>query len=228
MADSMAKGDPVLSEDPVTARWYKMRQGSAEENMKAFYEGVESITSGKNYVKNPAMQSTAWEKTLQTAEQYNDPGKFSALIGFEWTSTANGNNLHRVVMFQDSADLARQIVPFSAFDSSDPEDLWDFLQGYEDTTGGRVMAIAHNGNWGTGSMFGLEKVGGAIDSAYASTRSRWEPVYEVTQIKGDGEAHPLLSPKVPTLRPFHRQSPLRASGGQYRECRRGELHQHHW
>lgn len=195
MADMMAKGDPVLQEDEVTARWYKLRQGTPEESMQAFYEGVESVSTAKNLVENPAMQRTAWDKTLETAEQYNDPGRFSAIIGWEWSALPDGNNLHRVVMFRDDANRASQVVPFSAFDSQDPEDLWTFLQNYEDETGGRVMAIAHNGNWGTGLMFGLEKVGGgALDTEYAETRSRWEPVYEVTQIKGDGEAHPILSP----------------------------------
>jgi hypothetical protein len=195
MADMMTNGDPVIQEDEVTARWYKMRQGTQEESMKAFYEGVESVSTAKNLVENPAMQRTAWDKTLDIAEQYNDPGKFSTMIGWEWSALPNGNNLHRVVMFRDDADRAGQVVPFSAFDSQDPEALWTFLQNYEDKTGGRVMAFAHNGNWGTGLMFGLEKLsGGAIDKAYAETRMRWEPVYEVTQIKGDSEAHPTLSP----------------------------------
>jgi hypothetical protein len=195
MSDLMAKGDPVLQEDPVTARWYKMRQGTPEESMDAFYEGVESVSTAENYVKSPAMQRTAWDKTLDIAEQYNDPGTFTAIIGWEWSALPNGNNLHRVVMLRDGADRAGQVVPFSAFDSQDPEDLWDFLQGYENKTGGRALAIAHNGNWGTGLMFGLEKLdGGKIDAPYARTRARWEPVYEVTQIKGDSEAHPFLSP----------------------------------
>ena len=98
-------------------------------------------------------------------------------------------------MFRDDADRAKQVVPFSGFDSDDPEELWDWMQGYEDKTGGRIMTIAHNGNWGTGMMFALDKLkGGAIDKDYAATRARWEPVYEATQIKGDSEAHPLLSP----------------------------------
>jgi hypothetical protein len=172
-----------------------MRRGTQEESMQAFYEGVESITEAENLVKSPAMQRTAWDQTLQYAEQYNDPGKFSAMIGFEWSSSPSGNNLHRVVMFRDGADRTKEIVPFSVFDSQDPEDLWGWMQRYEEKTGGRVMAFAHNGNWGTGLMFGLETVSGKpLDKDYAMTRSRWEPVYEVTQIKGDSEAHPLLSP----------------------------------
>jgi hypothetical protein len=195
MADMMANGDPVIQEDAVTARWYKLRQGTQEESMQAFYEGVESVSTSKNLVKNPAMQRTAWDKTLDIAEQYNEPGRFSAMIGWEWSALPGGNNLHRVVMFRDDADRAREVVPFSAFDSENPEDLWAFLQNYEERTGGRVMAFAHNGNWGTGLMFGLETVsGGPITKEYAEARMRWEPVYEVTQIKGDGEAHPVLSP----------------------------------
>ena len=195
IADLIAKGDPVLQEDPVSARWYKMRQGNQEESMQAFYEVVDSISKDTNLVKNPAMQRTAWEKTLDYAEEYYEPGVFSSMIGWEWSSLPQGNNLHRVVMFRDGADRAGQVVPFSAFDSSDPEDLWKFLQGYEDKTGGRVMTFAHNGNWGTGMMFDTKKFNGRkLDKEYAETRMRWEPVYEVTQIKGDGEAHPALSP----------------------------------
>jgi hypothetical protein len=195
LADMLAKGDPVIQEDPTTARWYKLRQGTKEEGMQAFYEVVDSLAKSNNLVENPAIQRSAWDRTVDYAQQYNDPGVFTALSGFEWTSFPNGNNLHRVVMFRDGADRVKQVVPFTTFDSSDPEDLWAYLQAYEDKTGGRVMAFAHNGNWGTGMMFSLEKFeGGRIDAAYAKARSRWEPVYEVTQIKGDSETHPLLSP----------------------------------
>ena len=195
LADMLANGDPAVLEDPVTKRWYQMRQGTQDEGMQAFYEVVDSISKSDNLVASPAIQRSAWDATVGYAEQYNDPGEFTALAGFEWSSLPNGNNLHRVVMFRDGADRVKQVVPFSAFDSDDPEDLWDWLQAYEDRTGGRTMAFAHNGNWGTGMMFALERVsGGAIDEAYASKRSRWEPVYEATQIKGDSEAHPFMSP----------------------------------
>ncbi|MEP5090208.1 MAG: DUF3604 domain-containing protein [Paracoccaceae bacterium] len=195
MADMMANGDSVIQEDEVTARWYKLRQGTQEESMQAFYEGVESVSTSKNLVANPAMQRTAWDKTLEVAEQYNDPGNFSAIIGWEWSALPNGNNLHRVVMFRDGADRASEVVPYSAFDSNDPEDLWAFLQNYEDKTGGRVLSIPHNGNWGTGLMFGLDTISGEpLSKEYAETRMKWEPVYEATQIKGDSEAHPALSP----------------------------------
>jgi hypothetical protein len=105
------------------------------------------------------------------------------------------SNLHRVVIFRDGADKAGEIIPFSMFDSPDPEDLWKFMQAYEEKTLGDVLAIPHNGNLSNGLMFAVERLNGRrIKKAYAKTRAEWEPLYEVTQIKGDGEAHPFLSP----------------------------------
>jgi hypothetical protein len=100
------------------------------------------------------------------------------------------------VVFRDDAERANQVLPYSLFDSQDPEDLWSYLADYEDRTGGQILAIAHNGNWSNGLMFQETNAAGQpIDRAYAETRSRWEPIYEVTQIKGDGETHPFLSPE---------------------------------
>ena len=136
-----------------------------------------------------------WREISSTADRYNQPGRFTAFIGYEWTAMIEGNNLHRVVLFRDGTDKAAQIAPFSALDSRDPEQLWAALAHYEATTGGRAMAIPHNGNVSNGMMFALETVGGApLNGEYARARARWEPVYEVTQVKGDGEAHPFLSP----------------------------------
>jgi len=80
--------------------------------------------------------------------------------------------------------------------SDNPRDLWKWMNGYEDKTGGRLLAIAHNGNLSNGIMFPVEDsfTGKPFDRAYAETRTKWEPLYEATQIKGDGEAHPALSP----------------------------------
>jgi hypothetical protein len=105
------------------------------------------------------------------------------------------SNLHRVVIFRDGADKAGQTIPFSVFDSRDPEDLWKYMQAYEESTLGDVLAIPHNGNLSNGVMFAVERLNGRpINKAYAEARAEWEPLYEVTQIKGDGEAHPFLSP----------------------------------
>ena len=110
----------------------------------------------------------------------------------------DGNNLHRVVIFRDGAAKAGRVLPFSAFDGEDPEQLWAFLESYEADTGGRAIAIPHNGNMSNGRMFPeTDFAGRPIDGNYARARSRWEPLYEVTQIKGDGETHPELSPQDP-------------------------------
>jgi len=155
-------------------------------------------------VTDQSYKRSVWHRVMAKADTYNDPGKFTAFIGYEWSSFgptsvswANGNvgNLHRVVLFKDGADKANQTVPFSAFDSTEPEDLWSYLEAYERVTGGDVLAIPHNGNVSRGAMFSLtDSDGRTLTKQYAKTRSRWEPLYEVTQIKGDSEAHPVLSP----------------------------------
>ena len=149
----------------------------------------------KDPIADDDLTRTIWDRIVGSAERYNEPGVFTALHGFEWTSTPDGNNLHRVVIFRDDADKVKTRIPFSNYDSSDPEDLWDWMQGYEDETGGRVLAIPHGGNLSNGLMFDNVRLNGQpIDIGYAERRMRWEPLYEVTQIKGDGETHPLLSP----------------------------------
>ena len=139
---------------------------------------------------------TMWQRITAAAEKFNNPGHFTAMIGFEWTSLKSGSNLHRNVLFRGNKEKADQIIPYSAYDSEDPEDLWDWMAAYEKKTNGRLLAIAHNGNLSNGLMFDditlTEKK--TIDKDYAERRMRWEPVYEVTQMKGDGEAHPTLSP----------------------------------
>jgi hypothetical protein len=160
--------------------------------------GMEGIAKNRDVINQPKMQRTIWDRQIETADSFNDPGVFTALIGYEWTSInnmKNPSNLHRVLIFKEDARKAGQILPFSTFDSEDPEKLWEFMQAYEDKTGGSVLAIPHNGNLSNGLMFAVERLNGKkIDKAYAENRMRWEPLYEVTQIKGDGEAHPKLSP----------------------------------
>jgi hypothetical protein len=142
-----------------------------------------------------ALTRTMWERLTAAAEGFNEPGSFTALIGFEWTSSPGGNNLHRNVVFRDGKDEADQVIPMSNYDSSDPEDLWEWMAAYEAKTGGKVLAIPHNGNLSNGLMFDEVTFSGKkLDRDYAERRTRWEPVYEVTQMKGDGEAHPSLSP----------------------------------
>ncbi len=143
-----------------------------------------------------ALTQSIWERLTTSAEQFNQPGVFTALIGFEWTSSPGGDNLHRNVIFRDDKDRANRVLPFSNYDSTDPEDLWNWMRGYEEKTGGRLLAIPHNGNLSNGLMFDAVTLADRrpLDRDYAERRMRWEPLYEVTQIKGDGETHPSLSP----------------------------------
>ena len=141
------------------------------------------------------MTAAAWAHATAAAEKWNQPGVFTTLHGFEWTSAPGGKNLHRTVIFRDGADRVSQVVPFSTFDSQDPADLWKYMDAYAKKTGGQVLAIPHNGNLSMGIMYSAETFDGKpMDRAYAEVRARHEPLFEATQIKGDGETHPYLSP----------------------------------
>ena len=164
-----------------------------------FNLGKGTIEKGLLPVPGTPAYRDAWQKTIEAAEEANDPGRFTAFIGFEWTSGTGGNNLHRNVIFRDDAARASQVEPFTAqkpFGSDNPRDLWKYMAAYEAKTGGNVLAIAHNGNGSNGRMFPIIEsfTGKRIDREYAENRRRWEPLYEVTQMKGTSEAHPFLSP----------------------------------
>ena len=163
---------------------------------EAYNEWLKALNSHQDPLKGSTANVTMWQRITAAAEKYNDPGLFTAMIGYEWTSVPNGNNLHRNLIFRDGKDKADQIVPFSAYDSEDVEDLWDWMAAYEKKTNGNLLAIAHNGNLSNGLMFDdvtfTDKK--PLDRDYAERRMRWEPLYEVTQMKGDGEANPVLSP----------------------------------
>jgi len=196
LATMIKNGNPALLADPVGKRWYDMFNESKEGGYNAFMEVVRSAggDNPQELIKNPAVKQSLWESVNATAEEYNEPGRFTALIGFEWSSAPMGGNLHRVVIFRDGAERANQVAPLAFYENSDPEHLWKFMADYEEKTGGQILALAHNGNWSNGLMFKLERLDGSpMDRAYAETRMRWEPLYEVTQMKGDGETHPFLS-----------------------------------
>jgi hypothetical protein len=145
---------------------------------------------------NEAIARTVWERITAAAEKYNQPGKFTAFIGFEWTASPEGNNLHRNVVFRDGKAEADRILPISQYDTVDSEELWQWMSDAEKKMGGRLLAIPHNGNLSTGLMFDdvTLTTRKPLDPGYAKRRMRWEPIYEVTQMKGDGETHPALSP----------------------------------
>ena len=189
-------GDEWVMKTTQGKRWnglIKSGEGAvaALELIKAF-----SNTKMEMNPNDPILQKSVWGMTVEAAEKYNDPGKFTAFIGYEWTSLDKGNNLHRVVIYRDDADKTLgQIPAVTNALSPDPETLWPQLESYEKNTGGKVLAIAHNGNLSNGIMFAETRMNGEpFDETYVKNRIKWEPLYEATQIKGDGESHPFLSP----------------------------------
>ncbi len=197
-------GDPELLADETGRRWYNMIQEGGQQGVQVAVEVIVAFSQGTfpealaSLPGDPAYAS-AWKTTIEAAEDAYEPGKFTAFIGYEWTSNTGGNNLHRVVIYKDDELKAGQMEPYTTLKpagSDNPRDLWKWLASYEEKTGGDVLAIAHNGNLSNGIMFPLRDSfsNKRVDRAYAVTRDRWEPLYEVTQIKGDGEAHPFLSP----------------------------------
>ena len=184
----LKNGNQLLMADPTLKRWHDMM--ASGQGGDAAVEIIRSVGTGTTpkAMFDPRLAKSVWQAYTGTAERYNEPGRFTALIGYEWTSNKAGNNLHRVVIFRDGKDKADLIVPFSAADSENPAKLWDFLNSYQAKTGGSVLAIPHNGNLSNGRMFALVDFDGrGLTREYAETRARLEPVYEVTQIKGDGE-----------------------------------------
>jgi hypothetical protein len=181
-------GDPDMLADSTGKRWYEMiREGGqtavqvAVEVIVAFSQGTfpEALAS----LPGDEAYQAAWEETIDAAEKYNDPGEFTAFIGYEWTSNTGGNNLHRVVIMRDGGDKASMVEPYTTLKplgSDNPRDLWSWLQMYQDKTGGRVLALAHNGNLSNGIMFPTVDsfTGMPFDRAYAETRAKWEPLYE--------------------------------------------------
>ena len=153
----------------------------------------------KQYSPGSPIYNKVWERIIKAGDHFNDPGHFTALIGFEWTSVPKGFNLHRNVILRDDGSRARQVVPLTTqppLGTTDPLDLYQWLENYETKTGGRAFTLAHNGNMSNGWMFPMVETyaGGKVDKNYVEQRAKWELLYEATQIKGDGEAHPALSP----------------------------------
>jgi hypothetical protein len=198
-------GDPQILAHPQGKKWYDMIQEGGQTAVAAGLEIVLPPESGGKMPKELEIPPTsdrfrsAWEETVAAAERYNEPGRYTALHGYEWTSMPGGDNLHRVVIYRDGGDQARMMMPYTVappLGSDDPRDLWKWMAAYEEKTGGSVLAIAHNGNLSNGQMFPVVESfnGKPVDAAYVRNRIKWEPLYEITQIKGDGETHPFLSP----------------------------------
>jgi len=204
--NDLLNGSPDIIKYEQGKRWYDGLQAGGDASVAAALDLITTFSQGKinkemmvEYSPGGKTYASIWEKVVEAAERYNEPGRFTAFIGFEWTSLVAGNNLHRNVIFREGGEKAGQVVPYTTqapVGSTDPLDLYAYLQSFEDKTGGNALALAHNGNLSNGIMFPVDKqyTGRKIDKKYVELRARWEPMYEVTQIKGDGETHPLLSP----------------------------------
>jgi hypothetical protein len=183
-------------------RWHSMIAEGGQVAVDAAAEMIVAFSQSEfprelESLPGTGLYRSTWDSLINAADDANEPGEFTAFIGYEWTSLVKGNNLHRVVMYRDGANRAQLMEPFTMnppMGSANPVDLWKWMAAYESKTAGQVLAIAHNGNMSNGIMFPDSKsFGKKLDKTYVESRARWEPLYEVTQIKGDGETHPYLS-----------------------------------
>ena len=206
IALDIQSGAPNIMADPKGKQWAEGFAKGGEEAGKAAFDLITNFAQMTlpekilaDYAPGSPVSNGIWDRIVEAAEHYNDPGKFTTLIGYEWTSVPKGFNLHRNVILRDGAMRAKQVVPLTTqppYGTQDPMDLYKWLEDYESKTNGQALALAHNGNLSNGWMFPIDKTyfGNKVDKDYVEQRAKWEPLYEVTQIKGDGEAHPLLSP----------------------------------
>ena len=195
LAPMIRDANPVLLSSKRGRELWEAFNSGPEAAQKAFGELLGYASAGKDPFSDIDMSGDIWPEFVKLADTYNQPGVFTAMTGFEWTSQPNGDNLHRIVVFADGADKTSRVRPFTLFDSEDPAKLWDYMENYEKLTGGRVFAHVHNGNLSNGLAFTAGTFDGTpMDATAAARRSRWEPIMEITQIKGDGETHPYLSP----------------------------------
>jgi hypothetical protein len=206
LVTDLADASPKVTKYEQGKRWSEGMRAGGQTAVDTALDLITNFSQGNidpkllaDYSPGSKGYESTWQHVVKTAEQYNDPGDFTTLIGFEWTSLVKGNNLHRNVIFRDGAEKAGLVVPMTTqapVGSTDPLDLYKWLENYQAKTGGSVLALAHNGNLSNGLMFPVDAqyTGRKLDAAYVEQRGKWEPMYEITQIKGDGEAHPLLSP----------------------------------
>jgi len=206
IATDIQSGAPNIMAIPEGKRWAEAFARGGQDAAEAAFELIGSFSQGtvptemlEQYSPGSEVYDRVWQTIVDKAEEYNEPGRFTAFIGYEWTSVPKGFNLHRNVILRDGGERASQVVPMVTqppVGSTDPLDLYKWLAAYEEDTGGRALAISHNGNLSNGWLFPIDKTyaGGTVDKEYVMLRAKWEPLYEVTQMKGDGEAHPALSP----------------------------------
>ena len=206
IATDIQNGAPNILANPKGKEWAEGFQKGGEAAGEAAFDLITNFSQMtvpeelvEQYSPGSPVYDNLWNHIVDTADSFNEPGRFTTLIGFEWTSVPKGFNLHRNVILRDDAIRARQVIPLTTqppLGTQDPLDLYQWLEDYEANTGGQALAIAHNGNLSNGWMFPMSETyaGGKVNKEYVRLRAKWEPLYEITQIKGDGETHPFLSP----------------------------------
>jgi len=206
IAPDVQEGTPNIMSSDFGKELHEGYSAGGEEAGKAAFKLITAFSQmtlpedlTKDYSPGSKIFVSVWEEIVEAAETHNDPGRFTAFIGFEWTSVPKGFNLHRNVILRDNADRALQVEPLTTqppAGTTNPLDLYKWMEAYEEKTGGQAFALAHNGNLSNGFMFPTETTyhGDPVDAEYVAKVARWEPQYEITQMKGDGEAHPVLSP----------------------------------
>lgn len=201
----LQKGNPEMLADPLVKRWYDAMAAGGQAASDASREIINAQAAKKlpKILMDPKWMTTTWQANVDTMEKYNNPGRFTTFIAYEWTSNGEvGQNLHRNILFRDGADKTRDTPPLTTFVSAapgragtDPESLWAWLSQWETKTGGQALAIPHNANMSNGWMFREARYDGSpLTKLWAEQRARWEPLVEVYQHKGQGESHPALSP----------------------------------
>jgi hypothetical protein len=172
----------------------RVTSGDPAVRMQAFAQVLRDMSAGKSdpTLTDPQVSRTVWAEIVKTADAYYRPGQFTTFPAFEWTSNPNKRNLHRVVVFRDSKHVPDLVL--SALDTEKPEDLWAWMQVQREH-GSTLLAIPHNANASDGLMFSLvDSAGKPLSAAYSAERSKNEPLYEISQIKGTSETLPELSP----------------------------------
>jgi hypothetical protein len=193
---ALLQGNPLVADTETGKRYRQMfDEGRQIEVFGELIAQVNKIIPPDPDLYNEEISSEVWNSIMDAADRHDEPGKFTAFMGWEWSSTPNGNNLHRVVIMKEGKEKGSQFIPYNSIDSDKPEDLWKWLDETSGRTGANFIAIPHNSNISGGLMFNIQDSYGAlITPDYAETRMKWEPIVEMTQIKGDSETHPLLSP----------------------------------
>ena len=206
MSVDIIQGSPQVTQYEQGKRWAGDVAKGGETAVAAALDLIGTFSQGKmdpemfaQYSPGSRRYATIWDEVIDTAEKFNEPGRFTTLHGFEWTVQVKGNNLHRNIVFRDGADRVRQVLPYTTvppIGNPDPLELYKYLENYEKKTNGAALTFAHNGNLSNGIMFPVDAqfTGRKLDKFYVEQRAKWERMYEITQIKGDGETHPFLSP----------------------------------